>query len=137
MEGKNLKFFAPKSSSDLFTTGGVEMKTQLDINIRGVSIPTDPSAKILRSVLDSSLKFTKQAEEVTKTPSKLRQRLKTQTARVTKHSPRLKKGRSKNSSDLKRELNIIHTQAVEEALSTFKGSIVFGGWPPCISNAEL
>ena len=42
-----------------------------------------------------------------------------------------------NSSDLKLGHNIIHTQAVEEALSTFKGSIALGSWPPPIGNAEL
>ena len=51
MEDKNLKH----SSSTLFTTWGVEMKNQLDINIRRVSIPTVPNPKILGIVLDSLL----------------------------------------------------------------------------------
>ena len=66
MEGKNLKHDAAKLSYTLFTTWRVEKKTQLNVNIRGVSIPTVPNPKVLGIVLDSSLKFAKQAEEVSK-----------------------------------------------------------------------
>ena len=71
MKDKNLTLFAPKSSSTLFTASGVEMKSQLDINIRRVSIPHGSTPKILGKVLDISLKFAKVSK---KYPKKLRGR---------------------------------------------------------------
>ena len=62
MEDKNLKH----SSSTLFTTWGVEMKNQLDINIRRVSIPNGSNPKILGIVLDISLKFAKVSKKYAK-----------------------------------------------------------------------